>query len=157
MKISILRYNSALAAGLAICPMLAGCGAVSTYEVQQPPIAEMQSAEQKPSAALRELTADEKTILSESFTFGLNEPESVKFLWSKVPVETSKLRRSFDYCGKLSSKNEKVVYQGMQPFLAIIVTENGSITGGSIVKLQQSVGSPAQNDVPDLCRQKGLS
>lgn len=80
----------------------------------------------------------------------------MKFEWSKVPAETNKLGRSFDYCGTLNSKDEKGVYQRKYASLAIVVTENGLIVSGSIARLQPHKRSADQIDVQDLCKKKGF-
>src|ERR1700694_2489409 len=85
---------------------------------------------------MRELTAAEKSILADGFAAGLNDPESAKFRWAKVPKRLS--GSSFEYCGLINVKVSKGIYSGMKPFLATIRTENGNIIGGAIDALNNA-------------------
>jgi hypothetical protein len=104
-----------------------------------------------PVALSRELTVSEKTILADGFTSGLNDPDSVKFKWTKVPKLLNGAGAPFEYCAQLDMKNAKGTYNGMQPFLATIRTSNGAIPGGAIAAL-------STDNRPEfrLCQQKGL-
>src|SRR5260370_291695 len=79
---------------------------------------------------MRDLTAAERSILADSLASSLNEPESAKFRWAKVPK--APVGPSFEYCGMVNVKNNGGSYDGMQPFLATITTCNGNITGGAL-------------------------
>jgi hypothetical protein len=82
---------------------------------------------------MRDLTAAERSILADSLASSLNEPESAKFRWAKVPKVP--VGPSFEYCGMVNVKNNRGSYDGMQPFLATITTWNGNITGGAIAAI----------------------
>jgi hypothetical protein len=104
---------------------------------------------------MRELTAAEKSILADGFAAGLNDPESAKFRWAKVPKRLS--GSSFEYCGLINVKVSKGIYSGMKPFLATIRTENGNIIGGAIAALNNANREENRDVIPKLCRQKGLN
>ena len=104
---------------------------------------------------MRDLTAAERAILAESFGNSLNEPESVKFRWARVPKVLP--GPSLEYCGMVNIKNSSGSYDGMQPFLATIAIANGSITGGAIAALNSGNRAENREVIPKLCRQKGLN
>ena len=104
---------------------------------------------------MRDLTAAERTTLAESFAYMLNEPESAKFRWAKVPKVLPST--SLEYCGMVNVKNSNGSYDGMQPFLASIATSNGNITGGAMVAINSENREENREVIPKLCRQKGLN
>jgi hypothetical protein len=144
---------------LAVGPV--GCAAIQQDKPSETP--EAQTAPAAPAAPAvqpvqtRELTPEEKAVLAEAFSAGLNEPDSVKFKWTKIPVLSGVGRRTFDYCAQINVKDESGRYRGMQPFLATIVVENGAITGGTIASLNTDNRPENRDVVPSLCRQKGLN
>ena len=123
-------------------------------------IPETKTADESPPPAvpalqeMRDLTAAERAILAESFGTSLNEPESAKFRWAKVPKVLP--GPSLEYCGMVNVRNSGGSYDGMQPFLASITTVNGSITGGAIAALNSGNRVENREVIPKLCRQKGL-
>jgi hypothetical protein len=129
----------------------AGCGTVLP-EPTAPSVAEPSSISAPAREEMRDLTAAEKSILADGFTAGLDNPDSVKFRWARVPKQLS--GHAFEYCGLINVKNS-TGYTGMRPFLATIITENGNITGGAIA----AVNSAEENRevIPKLCQQKGLN
>jgi Resolvase, N terminal domain len=130
----------------------AGCESVipepKTSDAQQLTVAPAQGE-------MRDLTAAERSILADGFASSLNEPESAKFRWAKVPKLS--VGPSFEYCGMVNVKNSKGVYDGMQAFLATIATANGNITGGAIAAINSGNREENREVVPRLCRQKGLN
>ena len=104
---------------------------------------------------MRELTATERTTLADSFASSLNELESTKFRWAKVPKVP--IGPSFEYCGMVNVKSSNGSYDGMQPFLATITTANGSIAGGAIAAINTGNREENREVVPRLCRQTGLN
>ena len=104
---------------------------------------------------MRDLTAAERSILSDSLASSLNEPQSAKFRWAKVPK--APVGPSFEYCGMVNVKNNRGSYDGMQPFLATITTWNGNITGGAIAAIDTGNREENREVIPKLCRQKGLN
>ncbi|WGR93050.1 hypothetical protein MTX26_24475 [Bradyrhizobium sp. ISRA443] len=106
--------------------------------------------------ATRDLTLSERATLADAFSAGLNDPESVKFKWTKIPVVADRERRSVDYCGQLSAKNENGAYRSMEPFLATIIVENGAVVGGAIAALSTANGNSTRQIVLGLCQMKGL-
>jgi hypothetical protein len=135
-----------------------GCAAIQqnespdTLEAQTPPVAPAITAPRT-----RELTVGEKALLADAFSAGLNEPDSIKIKWTKIPVLAGNSRRTFDYCAQLNMKDESGRYRGMQPFLATIVFENGAITGGAIASLNTENRLENWDVIPSLCQQKGLN
>jgi hypothetical protein len=131
----------------------AGCAAVipdSKSSDDQSPTGRSGAARE-----MRDLTAAERSILADSLASSLNEPESAKFLWAKVPK--APVAPSFEYCGMVNVKNNRGSYDGMQPFLATITTWNGNITGGAIAAIDTGYREENREVIPRLCRQKGLN
>jgi hypothetical protein len=131
----------------------AGCGTVVPEQTASP-------AEEQPTAApareaMRDLTPAEKSVLAEGFTAGLDDPESVKFRWAKVPNRLPE--HAFEYCGLIDVKSAVGGHTDMKPFLASIRTENGGIIGGTIVALNSDNREENRAIIPKLCRQKGLN
>gem|GEM_PF-1016316 len=141
---------------------LLGCAATTDY-ISTPEAAASPTPEVIPSAAAapaatitRELTVSERATLADAFSAGLSNPEGVRFKWTKIPVITVEGRRSVDYCAQLNAQNDKGTYQGMQPFLATVIIENGVVTGGAIATTSAKGAGRDPALVPTLCRQKGL-
>jgi hypothetical protein len=130
----------------------AGCGTVLPEQTASP-VAEQPGAAPV-QTEMRDLTAAEKSILAEGLTAGMDDPESVKFRWARVPKLVS--GHAFDYCGMINVKNG-TSYTGMKPFLATIRTENGKIAGGAIAALSSDNLEENRDVIPKLCRQKGLN
>jgi hypothetical protein len=132
---------------------LTGCGSV-TPEVTTPSVTNEQTAAPTQSE-MRDLTPAEKSILAEGFAAGLDDPDSAKFLWTKIPTHLS--GTAFEYCALINVKGVTGTYTGMKPFLATIRTENGSIIGGAIAALNNDNLAETREVIPKLCRQKGLN
>jgi hypothetical protein len=131
----------------------AGCAAVipdAKTSDDQPPTAAAPAQQE-----MRDLTAAERSVLGDSLASSLNEPESAKFRWAKVPK--APVGPSFEYCGMVNVKNNRGSYDGMQPFLATITTWNGNITGGAIAAIDTGNRDENREVIPRLCRQKGLN
>ena len=108
----------------------------------------------RPSKDAR-FAAAERSILADSLASSLNEPQSAKFRWAKVPK--APVGPSFEYCGMVNVKNNRGSYDGMQPFLATITTWDGKITGGAIAAIDTGNREENREVIPKLCRQKGLN
>jgi hypothetical protein len=132
----------------------AGCGTVLP-EPTAPSVEDRPSSTAAPAREeTRDLTAAEKSILADGFSAGLDNPDSVKFRWARVPKHLS--GHAFEYCGLINVKNS-TGYLGMKPFLATIITENGSITGGAIAALNSANLDENREVISKLCQQKGLN
>jgi uncharacterized protein YceK len=138
---------------LAALLTLAGCASV-TPEVTAPSVTNKQTAAPT-QEEMRDLTPAEKSILADGLTAGLDDPDSVKFRWAKVPNLLPE--HAFEYCGLIDVKSAVGGYTGMKPFLATIRTENGNIIGGAIAALNSDNLTEAREVIPKLCRQKGLN
>lgn len=103
---------------------------------------------------MRELTTAEKATLADDFAAGLENPDSVKFRWSKVPKVLT--AHSFEYCGLIVVKTTGNS-PATRPFLATIITAGGSIVGGAIAALNRDDREENRDVIPRLCMQKGLN
>lgn len=138
--------------------LCAGCG-MALQEPPSPAVAEPPAAASSPPAhqELRELTESEKIILADGFASGLNDPESVRFRWAKVPKNLGGAgTTSFDYCGLVEVKGSNGRSNGMQPFLAAVTVASGAINGGAIAALNTDNRPENRDVIPKLCKQKGL-
>ncbi|MBR0797583.1 hypothetical protein JQ615_19530 [Bradyrhizobium jicamae] len=158
----LLGTNARAVAPLLVVLCLSGCAAtteyVSTPEAAASPTPEAGSLPPAAPTATstRELSVTERATLADAFAASLSNPEGVKFKWTRIPVVTGEGRRSFDYCAQLNAQNDKGAYQGLQPFLATIIVENGVVTGGAIATTGTRSAGRDSALVPALCRQKGL-
>jgi hypothetical protein len=141
-----------LTAGLVVS--VGGCGTAAQDDTAKSALAT--SIPGAASVDMRELNASEKAILAEGFASGLNDPDTVKFRWTKVPKVINSSGAPFEYCAQLDMKNAQGVYNGTQPFLAAITTSYGAITGGAIAALSSDNRPEYRNVIPKLCQQKGL-
>jgi hypothetical protein len=143
----------------ALALLISGCAAISQGDSGLPAKDADPAAPASVSQALgmRELTLSEKAVLADAFSAGLNEPESAKFKWTKIPKISGQGRRTFDYCAQINLKDEHGAYRGFRPFLATVVTENGAIIGGTIGALNSDDRPENRDVIPTLCRQKGLN
>ena len=90
---------------LAIIPLAAllistGCGS-AIPEGPSPSVTNEQTAAPT-QEGMRDLTPAEKSILAEGFAAGLDDPDSAKFLWTKVPTRLS--GNAFEYCALINVK-----------------------------------------------------
>ncbi|WP_159011073.1 hypothetical protein [Bradyrhizobium sp. S69] len=118
------------------------------------PVAEQQVTVAPPREEMRELTTAERATLADGFAAGLENPDSVKFRWTKVPKVLT--AHSFDYCGLIVVKgtgNSPTI----RPFLATITTAGGSIIGGAIAALNGDDRAETRDVIPRLCLQEGLN
>src|SRR5258708_38732294 len=111
-----------------ILPMLLALMCVGCAPVTSEPAS--RTVAEEPSAVpaqqvMRDLTAAEKSILADGFAAGLEDPDSVRFRWTKVPKSLPP--NSFEYCGLINLKNG-TSYTGMKPFLATIRPKDGNIS-----------------------------
>jgi hypothetical protein len=143
---------------LVLCAVLlafacTGCGTVLSEQASSS-AGEQPTAAPSPHEEMRDLTLAEKSLLAEGFTAGLDDPDSVKFRWAKVPNRLPE--HAFEYCG-LIDIGAIGGHTDTKPFLATIRTENGSIIGGTIAALNSDNREENRGVVPKLCRQKGLN
>jgi hypothetical protein len=117
------------------------------------PVVEQQVTVAPPREEMRDLTIAEKVTLADGFAAGLENPDSVKFRWAKVPKALT--AHSFEYCGLIAVKKTGSP-PSIKPFLATITTEGENITGGAIVALSGDDREENRDVIPKLCRQKGL-
>jgi hypothetical protein len=143
--------NSSLILPVALLALsCAGCGTVL-------PEPTASSVVDQPSATpvreeMRDLTAAEKSILADGFAAGLDDPDSVRFRWAKVPKRLD--GGAIEYCGLINVKNGT---GGYKPFLATIRTESGNITGGAIAALNSDNLEENRDVIPKLCQRRGLN
>jgi hypothetical protein len=52
---------------------------------------------------MRDLTVAEKSTLADGFSIGLDDPDSAKFLWAKVPKHLTGV--ALEYCGLIDVKS----------------------------------------------------
>jgi hypothetical protein len=135
-----------------LASLCTGCGT----DLQEPAATAVvnQPTEVPVREELRDLTTAEKSILTDGFTAGLNDPDAAKFRWARVPKRLAE--HAFEYCGFINIKNSSGRYVGMKPFLATITTENGNIIGGAIAALNNDNLEENRDVIPKLCRRKGL-
>jgi hypothetical protein len=117
-------------------------------------VVEQQVMLPQPVEEMRDLTTAEKAALADGLAAGLRNPDSVKFRWTKVPKALT--AHSFDYCGLLVVKKPGGP-PNIKPFLATIILEGGSITGGAIAAISSDDQEEHRDIVPKLCGQKGLN
>ena len=138
-----------ISTGLLLCVGLGGC--ITAASEQQQYVAGYTTSE------LRELTSTEKALLTKGLAKTLKDPDSAKFEWTKIPKEElwPKSRNAFDYCATVNAKNSYGGYIGFQPFIGIVTTAGGKITGGYTT----AIASADQTDsafITDTCAKKGL-
>lgn len=99
------------------------------------------------------MTAQEKALLAKSFAYGLKDPNSAQFQWTKVPKSLPK--DSFEYCALVNAKNSYGGYTGATPFIGMVLIRDGKIAGGTIAAIGET--RPLYSHIiPDMCRKKGL-
>jgi hypothetical protein len=96
--------------------------------------------------------AAQKSILADGFAAGLDDPDSVRFRWAKVPKRLD--GSAIEYCGLINVKSGT---GGYKPFLATIRTESGNITGGAIAALNSDNLEENRDVIPKLCQRRGLN
>ena len=131
-----------------------GCTAVLPESTTSSPVVDQQVMVAPPHEEMRDLTIAEKAKLADSFAAGLENPDSVKFRWTRVPKVLAE--HSFDYCGLIVVKRTGSP-PAIRPFLAMITTASGSIIGGAIVALNGDDRGEIRDVIPKLCLQKGLN
>jgi len=146
MRMGLLAFLARTTPALA----LAGC-----YTASTPPPAKVADPDVPLLAAsdLRTLTANEKALLAKGFVATLKDPGSAQFQWAKVPKRLPE--SGFDYCAMVNAKNSYGGYIGAQPFIGMVMVNNGKIIGGVIAAVGDA-NPTYQQIIPDMCRKKGL-
>jgi hypothetical protein len=154
----IVRSRSTASPVLAVASLAvlscSGCATALPESTTSSPVIEQQVTVAPPRDEMRDLTIVEKATLAGSFAAGLENPDSVKFRWAKVPKALTV--HSFDYCGLIVVKKTGSA-PSIKPFLATITTEGGSISGGAIAALSSDDREENRDVIPKLCLQKGLN
>jgi hypothetical protein len=140
---------------VALLAVLSGAGCEAVLPEQSAQSSIEQPIVGPPREEMRDLTIAERAILADGFAAGIDDPDSVKFHWGKVPKRLSE--HSFEYCGLINVKKYDGKYLGMRPFLATITTDGGNITGGAVAALNSDDRKENQDIIPKLCLQKGLN
>ena len=141
---------AALTAGLA----LAAC----TGSSSQPPKANAQSllgmsdaAPVDSSLGTRELTPDEKKVISDAVGLSIRDPASARFRWTKMP---NTLEGSANYCASVDAKSPYPAYNGKQNFIVEAQLSGGKITSAVVGLI---AGGKDAAIVTKMCAKYGLN
>jgi hypothetical protein len=101
--------------------------------------------------AQRELTPEEKKVISTVVAISLREPASAKYHWTKFPVNPTE--DSFNYCATVDGKSPYAAYNGHQAYIVEIKLSGGKVTSATMGLI---VGGKDVALVSKLCAKYGL-
>jgi hypothetical protein len=139
-----MNKNPLAAAGLAAA--LAGCTASLASSIT--PL----TATITPGAP-RELTAQEKTVIVESLSEHIRDPERARYLWAPLQANAPANGKAH-YCAAVNAKSPHAPYSGLQPYLVQVQTSNGQVVSSVVGAI---TGGSDARIVRNLCAKHGLN
>jgi hypothetical protein len=134
---------AALVAGLA----LAACTTTPTTE-SGPAVS---NAAAPSSAAMRDLTPQEKKVIVDAVAPSLRDPASAKYQWAKIPAVPAS--DSVNYCATVDAKSPYPAYNGHQAYIIEARVVNGSVAGAVMGLI---AGGKDAAIVAKMCAKYGL-
>ena len=146
-----------LIVALAAASALAGCtGSLSSST--PPPKANAQSllgmSDATPvdsALGTRELTPEEKKIITDAVSLSIREPNSARFRWTKMP---NTVEGSGNYCASVDAKSPYPAYNGKQNFIVEAQLTGGKITSAVVGLI---AGGKDASIVTKMCAKYGLN
>jgi hypothetical protein len=149
LPISSSRIIVVVAASLA----LAGC-ATTTPHGDAPsgtPTAATAPAAAGSGDAQRDLTPQEKKVITEAVAPSLKNPGAAKYRWSKFPVVPP--ATDIAYCATVDAQSPHAAYNGRQAYIVDVKVTGGYIT---VATLGLIAGAKDVSIVSSMCAEHGL-
>lgn len=146
-----------LIVALAAASALAACSG-SPLSSSPPPKANAQSllgmSDATPvdsALGTRELTPEEKKIVTDAVSLSIREPNSARFRWTKMP---NTMEGSGNYCASVDAKSPYPAYNGKQNFIVEAQLSGGKITSAVVGLI---AGGKDAAIVTKMCAKYGLN
>lgn len=107
-------------------------------------------------AQTRQLTAPEKSIISNTYGTRLKDPGSAQYKWAPLPAVDSLKGGQLGYCFQVTAKNSYGGYTGFKLILGTLKRENGKIVSFSYVAGNLDDSPELAETTADLCRAFGV-
>lgn len=137
-----LLLGSAIGLALSACaaspPVLEGAAAPA-------------SSAPAPSAGARELTPDEKKIITDAVGVTLPDPAAAKYRWSRFRMTSS--GGSSSYCAMVNAKSQHPAYSGWQAYIVSVQVANGHVASAVLGAIAGGHDIPV---IKNLCKRYGL-
>jgi hypothetical protein len=147
------RFGAIAALGFGLA--LAACTASPTTP---PPKANAQSllgmSDAAPPAAgigERELSADEKKVISDAVALSIKDPGSAKYHWAKIPATAE---GSVNYCATVDAKSPYPAYNGRQAYIVETHVSGGRVSSAVVGLI---AGGKDVAIVAKMCEKYGLN
>lgn len=101
----------------------------------------------------RELTNAEKSVIMESLSESIRDPEKAKYLWTPLPAKAPANGQT-NYCAAVNAKSPHAPYNGLQPYLVKVQVKNGQIVSSVVGAI---AGGNDKRIVRNLCAKSGLN
>ncbi len=103
------------------------------------------------SLGKRDLTPEEKKIITDAVSLSIREPNSARFRWTKMP---NTLEGSGNYCASVDAKSPYPAYNGKQNFIVEAQLSGGKITSAVVGLI---AGGKDAAIVTKMCAKYGLN
>jgi hypothetical protein len=105
------------------------------------------------NSSSRDLTPEEKKVISESLLDNIREPAKAKYLWAQFPANAP-LNGQAHYCSAVNAKSPHAEYNGLQDYMVQVQMANGQIVASTITTM---AGGSDLRIVRNLCAKRGLN
>jgi hypothetical protein len=99
----------------------------------------------------RELTPEEKKVITDAVSLSIKDPASARFHWTKMP---NTLEGSANYCASVDAKSAYPAYSGKQNFVVEAQLTGGKITSAVVGLI---AGGKDAAIVTKMCAKYGLN
>lgn len=99
----------------------------------------------------RELTPEEKKIITDAVSLSIREPNSARFRWTRMP---NTVEGSGNYCASVDAKSPYPAYNGKQNFIVEAQLSGGKITSAVVGLI---AGGKDAAIVTKMCAKYGLN
>jgi hypothetical protein len=103
------------------------------------------------SAPSRDLTADEKKIITHAVQYSLSNPGSAKYHWAKFPTSPDSDQTA--YCAWVDAQSPHAAYSGHQAYIVDVKMTGNHITSAALGLI---AGGKDVSIVSSMCAEHGL-
>jgi len=141
-----------------IAALAFGCALAACTSQPTPPKANAQSllgmSDAAPASAevgVRELSPDEKKIISDAVGLSIRDPGSAKYHWTKIPATAE---GSVNYCATVDAKSPYPAYNGRQAYIVETQVSGGKVSSAVVGLI---AGGKDVSIVAKMCEKYGLN
>ncbi len=104
------------------------------------------------AAGLRDLSTDEKAVISAAVGRVIKDPASARYRWAKIPANAG--NGDANYCASVNARSNLPGYSGRQLYVAVVGMEGGQVKSAVVGAIH---GGSDAHVVRTLCKRYGLN